>query len=451
MPQPGAVASAGRPGQFCSLLRGAQQVTSADRKARPAIIEQLALFEQKLANPRQDSRVFVRNESNLPHVYRPEAGSVFRLKAVLVKRGDVHVWTASSLPVSLRQLFLPTHDSVLLLVHPQSLSYYRPLLTMRGVTPCIDSVFYATPTASSRTLLAWKDGSESKPFCVKVSLDAVIGEVHRTIPSERVCKCVGLTQMLARASDIPPTAVFWPEYLGVAPHCLPRGGMLLRGIPPSAIGKPTLHVPLFALTSDPRGFGEPLLVTAVRNSSLDVVDWLRVFLLQPFARDSMHLATLCGITMEPHAQNVLIEMTKDFRPTGRLAFRDLEDICVDIPYRSVIDLIQPVEYPTINGWRRDYHQHNRRQPLIDSLSIYFERGVLWQLTEALLQWRSSQLLRIPHNFNSRTLTCLFRAEVRAWVRDNIGVNLSLRSNPYDDLAYAVARFRARKRNTARHT
>lgn len=95
--------------------------------------------------------------------------------------------------------------------------------------------------------------------------------------------------------------------------------------------------------------------------------------------------------MEPHAQNVLLELDKKGRFTGRFVFRDFGGVNIDWKFRKKHGLWVP-EKTKIQSASPGNFSKNHNSILEASLHNYFEGGFLFNVQKFLEQWKDDGLV-----------------------------------------------------------
>ena len=366
----------------------------------PGPLRQWMHYEQRLLSRSVDTTRLKALDNHQDRQFSPEAGKTFPVKSYWVDAGRVDAFQGQGLPRDLKQLFTRTQGGkkqVRLLVHPESEVFYKGFL--RGAARGSD--FLASATASSRTMLVWKKGHAAQPFFAKVSLDKKIGGVVRTVPKGEVARSVGVNNVLqADRRGLPRSMGFLPEVFGVMPKGMERGGMIIRAIPKEITSGQIRVVPLFSLYAKRPGGKPPLLVEMIRNSGMTAEAFVRERIVRPFARQWLELAIKRGITMEPHAQNVLLEVGRDGLPSGRFYHRDFGGFNVDLAYRQQRGLPSPRELPTVTSVKKDYFTGLHGKSLA-GLTPYFVGGFLYNIDRQLPRWQKAGLLGKERGKGSR--------------------------------------------------
>jgi hypothetical protein len=363
----------------------------------PAAVQRWMHAEQKLlSRDVNEQRISTPHDNKQRREFTPEAGQTFAVKSYWLPAASAHAFAGSGIEPGMERLMTRTRGGqrqVRLLVHPESEGFYRDFLRDSGAVRGED--FRAQATASSRTLLVWRDGGARDAFFAKLSLDAEIGGVTRTITHREIARSIGVSNVLTGdARALPDSFGFLPEVYGVMPRGMERGGMIIRAIPPEVRRGEVKLVPLFSLYAEPAGGGRPLLVDMIRKSGQDPRRFVEQRIIAPFARQWAELALEHGITSEPHAQNVLLELGRDGLPTGRFFHRDFGGFNVDFEHRRAVGRPVPRDLPVITGLREDYFV-DKHVASLDHLEIYFGQGFVYNLDQKLPRWQKKGWLKRP--------------------------------------------------------
>ena len=322
--------------------------------------------------------------------YRPERQPVWPQEVVWLPRHETRVY--GTLEHDFVEAFgqpLPRGD-VPLLLHPQHPASHRRLARAHG-HQALDGVV-ASPTASYRSVLAWRSGRT--PVIVKLSIGAVIGRTRRALREEQIARAV----LVSRLFDTLPSdecarlGLDWCREPGGVAEVGRGHGWLLRHLPP-AIPNRTL-VPAFSLVSR-RGDGEPLLVDVIRRAGVRPESFVVDRLLAPYVDALAFLLLEHGLQYEGHSQNVLLEVDEEAVPTGRMVLRDLSDTSVSIPLRLAkrrpFPAIDVATFPAGAPFRiativTDYHCNFDRAWIFrayDTVERYGLWGFVWPINRSL--------------------------------------------------------------------
>ncbi|HWU41811.1 MAG TPA: hypothetical protein VN132_00195, partial [Bdellovibrio sp.] len=177
--------------------------------------------------------------------YAPESKNVFTLTGLWIPESELNLFK-SEIPKNLQKVFMRKRGGVkqfLFFVHPESMDLYSDLLAKNYER----EEYNAIATASSRSLLVWKDGQEDKPFIAKVSLNKKIGGITRTI-LDTESEHVTLLSETLRHTNLGDRFLYLDEVLSVLPKGLENAGMIVRPLPLTfASGERFTYAPLFAL------------------------------------------------------------------------------------------------------------------------------------------------------------------------------------------------------------
>lgn len=268
--------------------------------------------------------------------YRPNSPRAsFHLPVFRLPRESVHVFEANP-PEELRRRYLEK-DGVAFCVHPQVLEehpadpYLRRTLT-EGVP---GEPIPVSPSSSTRTLYAVNDepphSFAEPPHALKVHFPFRISRYGRRMRKEVVEQAVNVSRELeAGVGRLDNRFAFLREVLGVAHRDLdagtPRGenwGYLIRDmVPYPRLPGQGMLVPGFALYG--RDFFHPqrppLLLEMLGDC--DPRDFLLDHVFLPILRHWVECYLTFGFILEPHGQNVLMELD-DGDKIRRIVHRDL--------------------------------------------------------------------------------------------------------------------------------
>jgi len=345
-------------------------------------------YEQKLLSRQLDASKIMVLDNKQEARFAPEQGKTFAIKSYWLDADKLDAFTGDGMPASIGKLFFRNKGGarqVRLLVHPESEAFYRDLVDGAEES----KGFFASSTASSRTLLVWPKGRPKAAFFAKLSLDKEVGGVVRTIPRGEVARSIGVNNVLyADRRALPSSFKYLPEVVGVMPKAMLRGGMIIRAIPEEVTRGDVEYVPLFSLYAQPGNGGPPLLAKMINASGLSADKFVTTRIIRPFVKQWLALSVGRGIVSEAHAQNVLIEL-KDGRPTGKFVHRDFGGFNIDLAYREKSKLPQPSSLPVIESVEKDYHQLSHDTAIDQSLDTYFVGGFVYNLDAEIPKWEKA--------------------------------------------------------------
>lgn len=360
----------------------------------PLGVEKLIYAEQILISRDLDETIITSPKLNhQDEFYTPEQRNVFALKTYWINEEYLDAFKDSGLNPELEKLMHRTQDGVdqwRLIVHPESEEFYSELL--KTGTRAKD--WYATSTSSSRTLVVWPPTRPDLVFFGKLSLNKEIGGVVRTIPAGEVARSLGTTATLnSIASELPKNFNYLPESIGLMPKNFERGGMIIREIPENIKNGQDSFVPLFSLYAKCKSCRKnPLLMDMINKSDMGPEAFVRNKIISPFLDQWLELAIKEGISMEPHAQNVLIGISDSGELNGKFLHRDFGGFNIDLDFRKKAKLTIPKNLPVIKSRAVDYHQKFHVSSVEASLHIYFVSGFAFNLDKSLSQWAEEGLI-----------------------------------------------------------
>ncbi len=340
----------------------------------------MTLEQSRINRTVDEKKILAPDVQNQKVRYRPESRTWFPLKAIWISEEELQVaLNLEEIKPGLHKLLSRKSEigrEHRLLIHPESEKFYAKLMSGRDVD---STTFRATSTASSRTVLVEAQGGQK--FFAKLSLDVELGGVTRTVPSTEVVRSVGtdayLRSLQIRAGDAPFTHIAEP--MGISPIGWSRGGMIIRTIPDEILENKVKYVPLFSLYA-PDTNGRSLLQDLAEKMKLTPEVFVKLHILEPFYKGWVNWGIDGVVTMEAHAQNVLLELNSDGFPTGRFVHRDLGGFNIDI---SKISAKEKAKLPVFSNLSEDYHQGFVDKARHQSISTYFEGGFLFNVDEEL--------------------------------------------------------------------
>jgi len=353
-------------------------------------LDQWMTYEQKHVDRGVDPlKIIQPTIEGLKQQYRPDSASWFNLPSVWIPESELNVvQVANLIPPDLRSQFVRVRNGVTefrLFVHPESQEFYQPLISKYPMV----IEHQATATSSSRTLLVRSIADPSREYFVKVSLAVTLGGVKRTVLRSETARAVGTTAYLhSMRGELSPRFDLQDEPLGIVPKGWVDGGQLIRTIYPTVMNNEITPVPLFSLyASNPKGV---LLDSLARKAGVSRAEFTEKFINKPFAEGWADWAINGSVIMEPHAQNVLLELGHDGKPNGKLLLRDLGGFNIDLksplfPKKRLSDL-QFIESVKSDYWQdrvKDLHNY--------SLKTYYEGGFLYNVENYLSKTESDYI------------------------------------------------------------
>jgi hypothetical protein len=371
--------------------------------ALPESIRQWHDAETALLSRKVDDVRLMSPETNLQNpLFSPEAGHVFQLWGYWIDVPNLIVHQNSMSPY-LKQTFFRNHngrEQMLFLVHPESYAFYKDKIQFAGLDR---ELFFATATASSRSLIAWKRGDEANAFIAKVSLAAKIGGVDRTIKGTEAASSVGIDRILVGASDLSKDFKVFREVMSAVPKGMERGAMIVRQIPSEMSQGTVRAVPFFSLYAEPSDGRKPLLLQMIENQrNIGINESPRDFvenrIIRPFVKQWLRLAIENNLVTEPHAQNVMLVIDGNLMPTGTFIHRDFGGFNIDILTRKSRGLFVPEVLPTFTGSiEKDYYFDAHIENFRTSMNNYFDAGFVHNIEHSIQKWQNKGLISASFN------------------------------------------------------
>lgn len=275
--------------------------------------------------------------------YRPTTDiQSFNLKTFKVPREELNIYTANP-PDTLEALYL-FKEHALFCVHPQVLAdssddYYIEHLQKTG-QPGEDLV--VSPSSSTRTLYV----TSSLPHALKIHFPFRVSRYGRKMRDEVIEQAINVSRELENGSHcFDDDFAFLREVIGIAfrpsEHEADRGenwGYLVRDMRPfPPVEEKRYLVPGFALYG--RDFFDrslpPLLYDIIGNS--DPLQLVVQDIMIPIISHWVHCFRHFGFMLEPHGQNVILEID-DEQNIRRIVHRDLS-LGIDMRRRNDLNAV----------------------------------------------------------------------------------------------------------------
>jgi len=261
--------------------------------------------------------------------YRPNSRvSTFDIPAFEVPSDELNIYSADPDP-TLRRFY--THgDRTLFCVHPQVLDTHRddPFLERVLSVGKPGEEIRVSPSSSTRTLYVH---DHHPPQALKLHFPFRVSRYGRRMRDEVVEQAINVSRELQRGiEDLDPSFAFFREVLGVTFKNIrpqtPRGenwGYLVREMTPFPSAREDRPlVPGFSLFGkdlfEPRK--PPLLFELLGGES--PLEYVLEQIMFPIIHHWVGVFLNFGFLLEPHGQNILLEMDPD-GPVSRVVYRDL--------------------------------------------------------------------------------------------------------------------------------
>ena len=267
-------------------------------------------------------------ESEAAPDYQPgSAQSSFRLVTVHAPRSHVSIFEANP-TASLRDHYVGAEE-VLFAVHPEiwaskGVEHIEELQALPRGKP-----IEVAPMASTRTVLTVGSSAQSVPaHFLKLHYPRRISRFNRRLRKKNIRNSVENSRDMKHIHL--GRFAYLPEVLGfIYGHDRNDWGFLIRETAPRPYQKERFLIPYFALYAkdmhDPASL--PLLVQLIERLGVDPESFVLEEIMIPVVDCWTKVVRERGILLESHAENLLLEIDKDFRP-HRTVHRDF-DVWVD--------------------------------------------------------------------------------------------------------------------------
>lgn len=275
--------------------------------------------------------------------YRPDSRhDRFDLPVFTVPRDQVHVYLANP-PASLSEAYLGG-DEVLFCIHPQILESLpdEPYITHTLSMGVSHDGIAVSPSSSTRTLYV---RDVATPHVLKVHFPFRISRYGRRMRHEVLAQAIHVSLEIEKGvHKLDERFAFMREVIGVSHRNLnpgsPRGenwGYLVREMRPfPRVDEERSLIPGFALYGkDYFDCGKPPLLFDLMEDS-DPAAFVLENIMLPIIRHWVACHRHFGFLLEPHGQNVLLEVGRD-RQIKRVVHRDLS-LGIDMHRRRDLQL-----------------------------------------------------------------------------------------------------------------
>lgn len=286
--------------------------------------------------------------------HQPGVGKIFTLPYVEVPKDEIVLVDSGLLPAALRKHVEVIRDGktfVRYFFHPESTKLYQPLMDKfsKGKP---SGFYFASPTASTRSLIAWDPThSDLAPVILKTSLAREQDALGRVIPDWEVRRSVLISKMVgstpaaewikAGTSIIPESfGAYVPESMNLGffvdkkQGMVKKHGYILRELSfLTDFASEGEVYPMFALFTE-RPDGPPLIVRWWKQSGVaDFHDFLSDTIVRPFMERTGWLFFEQGIVPQLHSQNVLVVIDPKTHALKRVLHRDIGSMKIDLRLR----------------------------------------------------------------------------------------------------------------------
>ncbi|MDP2668499.1 MAG: IucA/IucC family protein [bacterium] len=266
--------------------------------------------------------------SEVDKIYHPRFGEdCFDMPFYVMDEKDVGVVYANA-SAGAKNLLYDRAGKIRFFIHPAMKEELVPYF--KGFPSGSISV---APSSSTRTLIL------KGRFCgnmVKTHLNKRISRFFRRLKRDSILHSLAISNELEKIILDPkhPKALgFLPESVGVFTDKDFGGGgfgYIIRESAARPYFEKRYLIPFFALySSDTKNLEDPpLLLELVRRNKSNVFDFIMNFIIDPLIECWVFIYLNYGLCMESHAQNTLLEVDDNFKPT-RIIHRDFQSTPVD--------------------------------------------------------------------------------------------------------------------------
>lgn len=430
---------------------------SCTRIGQDGIIEQLPPSLQKMASFERfhlrhiDVFQYKPRDPHFDSRYLPQHCGAFKLPCYWVQRRHLYVY--GDLTAVGDELGVASgpgwRDRVLLPIHPTCVAAYRDFLShveavaVEDQGPC----FWAVPTSSTRTLLAWPDEDPGKAIFVKTTLHSNFLGDRRVSLRGAGCS-VGMSQLIGACAQLPRDLQCLAEPFSVVPRRMPDSGAIFRVIPAAVKANEATAAPLFSLVGGSVHGATPLLVSLFETHGLDPTHFVEDVLCARFARAWLAVYAELGLILEAHGQNFMLPLTLDLAPLKGLIYRDFEGVEIDWAMRRARGLSEPERLPHAWAWRETYETRGvsygdlvwgkLRTSLLQYLRIFLD-----DVDEMLVEWQRRGVIG-GTAFHRDDATRLFSKHLMQAVEEIFGARGtaedSIQGGPEKEVYRSVTRF-----------
>jgi hypothetical protein len=188
---------------------------------------------------------------------------------------------------------------------------------------------------------------------------------------------VGVDKILGQLPGLPDNFAYLREPMSAIPRGMERGGMILRSFLPEA-GRPKTLIPFFALAKTPPDNSRPYILRLAEAANKAPRDFIKYDIIEKFVNQWVTLAVDFGILMEPHGQNLMLELDSQKKFTGRFVHRDLGGFNIDLDFIQKTFGLKIKNLPSFSGdLAVDYYQADHFKNMRKGLYTYFGDGALY--------------------------------------------------------------------------
>ncbi len=269
--------------------------------------------------------------TEFPKEYCPGAPA-YELPLYTVARATCTVFTAHQPSLDLLKRYLQ-EELILFPVHPVNVENDQ-IPHIQKI--CLGDLSHALvkPTSSTRTTYVLGEPTLT-PHCIKMHTDLRITRWRRHMERRQVSHAVAVTRIFEASTVFGSGLAYFPESIGAVYGTEGRNndwGFIIREMESRPYQQTLPHqmIPLNALYIAPDSDMLPLLARMIEQSDCNPIEFITQKVIQPLLEGWISIYLETGILLEPHGQNVIVELDEDGAIT-RFAHRDFDcDINRDI-------------------------------------------------------------------------------------------------------------------------
>lgn len=272
----------------------------------------------------------------------------YYLPEMSLKKCDAEIFLANPNTKIFNEIFSKkTEDEITFYIHPDMIKDL-PNEIIREIKYNI----LVKPTSSTRTVLP-----NNKEYFIKLHLDKRLSKYIRRLSQSSIQHSINVSNIInscieSNIHTCPKTFGFLPESIGIFNKKLNYGMIIREKIPRPIIDSiqtntslntdqenKRYYFPLFSLYSKDLKHPEDktLFTQIVNKNNINPKELFLEQYLKPLFIGMNYFINNQGILLEPHGQNVLIEIDTNFNIT-RLIHRDFQSIYIDNNIRKINNL-----------------------------------------------------------------------------------------------------------------
>ena len=321
------------------------------------IFVSLAALAQHYPNKAAEKFIFYESmndyvpDTTVNQAFRPQFQRFFKIKFIEIPHDQLNVTEALGSGASTHDQFIFNDHGqkmVRFFIHPDSEHLYGKLMQKYGVK----GEYWAAPTSSTRSVLAWNTNEKEPAIFLKLSLAQNQDGMGRIIPDWEVRRSVGISQLIASTPKNvwkSHGAVIIPEFAGATikkeadlPFYIDQNqgevyehGLIARDASFLNTESQNEFRPLFSFFTEING-QPPLIISLWKKSRyVNFYDYVDNVFFKNFIEKNSYLFFNQGIVPEIHGQNVVVEYDPTAEEIVSYLHRDVGSMKVDLRLRWI--------------------------------------------------------------------------------------------------------------------